>query len=236
MARNRPIPHIPEEDKAFVRSLVIHEDDAVLAFNKPSGLPSQVRGNRSQNLDHLLWAFAKSNGKRPRLVHRLDAGTSGVIVAGKTKPAAASLAAAFEQRKATKTYVAVVGGVLPSEESGVIDAPIARVETDRGTQIIAGHKDGKWAKTTWRVLSRGNANVLLELKPETGRMHQIRVHLASIGCPILGDHIYGEKASAPRLMLHAQSLVLPHPNGDVLKVETDMPESFKRMIHETDKS
>ena len=233
MTRNRPIRHISDEDKAFVRSLVIHEDEAVLAFNKPSGLPSQVRGNKARNLDHLLWTFAKSNGKRPRLVHRLDAGTSGVIIAGKTKPAATALATAFEQRKVKKTYVAVVGDELPSKNHGTIDLPIARIETDRGSKIVAGHKNGKPAVTHWRVLERGDERALLELKPETGRMHQLRVHLAQIGCPILGDRIYGVQASAERLMLHALKLELPYPGGGALCLETAMPESFTVSSDET---
>ena len=227
MTRNRPIPHISEADKAFVRALVIHEDEAVLGFNKPSGLPSQVRGNKARNLDHLLWAFARSNGKRPRLVHRLDAGTSGVILAGKTKPAAAALAAAFEQRAVKKTYLAVVGGALPVEECGTIDVPIARIETDRGANIVAGHSQGKRAVTCWRVLQRDGENALLELTPETGRMHQLRVHLAHLGCPILGDRLYGAQASAPRLMLHALRLELPHPSGGKLVLETEFPDDFR---------
>jgi len=214
MSRNTPIPHISDEDKAFIRSLLIHKDDAVLAFNKPSGLPS--------------------NGKRPRLVHRLDAGTSGVIIAGKTKPAAAALAGAFEQRKAVKTYLAVIGGMLPDAERGTIDAPIARIETDRSANIVAGDKNGKQAVTHWRVMSRRDNKALLELRPETGRMHQLRVHLAYIGCPILGDRIYGNEASAPRLMLHAARLKLPHPDGGELKLETPAPESFNKTLHETD--
>ena len=227
MTRNTPIPHLTDTDKEYIRALVIHEDDAVLAFNKPSGLPSQVRGNKARNLDHLLWAFAKSNGKRPRLVHRLDAGTSGIIVAGKTKPAAAAMSGAFENRRAKKTYLAWVGGAVPAKQSGVIDTPIARIETDRGSKIVAGHAKGKPAVTRWQVVSRTEAAALLELRPKTGRMHQLRVHLASIGCPILGDPIYGDGNSAPRLLLHALRLEMPHPIEGVLKLETPPPDSFK---------
>lgn len=232
MTRNRPIPHLSDDDKAYVRSIVLYEDKDVLAFNKPSGLPSQVRGNKARNLDHLLWAFARSNGKRPRLVHRLDAGTSGVIIAGKTKPAAIALATAFERRMVEKTYLAVVGGALPVEENGTIDVPIARVETDRGSKVVAGQKNGKSAVTRWSVVERHETRIMLKLKPETGRMHQLRVHLAHIGCPILGDRIYGDETSAPRLLLHALKLELPHPNGDRLCLETPMPESFKVAHHE----
>lgn len=226
MTRNTPIPNLSDEDKSLIRSLVIHEDAAVIAFNKPSGLPSQVRGNRARNLDHLLWAFARSNGKRPRLVHRLDAGTSGVVIAGKTKPDASALSVSFEKRRVKKTYLAVIESRVIIEKQGQIDAPIARVDTDRGSKIIVDEPRGKRAFTRWRLLERGASKSLLEVRPETGRMHQIRVHLAHMGCPILGDHIYGNKDSAPRLMLHALSLELPHPNGDLLKIETARPESF----------
>ena len=232
MTRNRPVPHISEEDKAYVRSLIIHDDKAVLAFNKPSGLPSQVRGNKARNLDHLLWTFAKSNGKRPRLVHRLDAGTSGVIIAGKTKPFATGLGAAFEKRRVKKTYVALVGGNLPKADKGRIELSIARIETDRGSKIVAGHDNGKPATTDWRVLERGESVALLQLQPRTGRMHQLRVHLSHMGCAILGDRIYGEEASAERLMLHALKLELPHPDGGELCLETPMPESFRVGDHE----
>ncbi len=225
--RNRPIPHISEADKAYIRDLLIYEDDDVLAFNKPSGLPSQVRGNRARNLDHLLWAFAKSNGKRPRLVHRLDAGTSGVILAAKTQPAAAKLSEAFATRSAKKTYLAIACGRLPDKSSGVFDAPIARIETDRGSQIIAGQAEGKPAQTRWRILARAETHALFVLEPKSGRMHQIRVHLAHAGCPILGDHIYGDRGSAPRLMLHAASIELPHPNGEgMLRISAPAPEDF----------
>ena len=222
MSRNRDIPHISDHDADYVRGLVMAETDDVLVFNKPSGLPSQVRGNRARNLDHLLWAFARSNGKRPRLVHRLDVGTSGVIIAGKTKPAAARLSAAFARRDAKKTYLALVGGDSPKKDSGVFDASIARVETDRGTQIVADHPEGKRAHTRWRLLSRGAECALLELKPTTGRMHQLRVHLSHAGCPILGDRIYGEQRSAPRLMLHAARLEVP----DDWVFDARLPEDF----------
>src|SRR5687767_8099720 len=107
---------ISEADRDFVRGLVIHNDPAILAFDKPSGLPVQTRNPDDRTLDMLLAAFAKSNGKRPRLVHRLDAQTSGVIVAGKTQPAAAALSAAFAGRDVTKTYLALVTGSAPDPE------------------------------------------------------------------------------------------------------------------------
>lgn len=225
MTRNRAIPQLSDGDKAYVRRLLIRETDDVLAFNKPSGLASQTRGNRARNLDHLLWAFARSNGKRPRLIHRLDAGTSGVVIAAKTKPAAVRLSQAFAGREVEKTYLALVEG-RPDRDSGRIDAPIARIETDRGSQIIAGHDKGKRAMTRWRVQAQGRGTALLEVTPETGRMHQIRVHLAYQGWPILGDGIYGDKNSAARLMLHAQRLSVPDGAGATDVFEAPAPDGF----------
>lgn len=212
MARNRPIPHISEADRDYVHALLIHEDGHILAFDKPSGLPSQVRGNRARNLDHLLWAFAKSNGKRPRMVHRLDAGTSGVILAGRTQPAAAALSEAFAGRVAQKTYLALVSGEIPETRHGRIEASIARIPDDRGDRLVVNHPDGKDAVTDWHLLSRGTDVALIELKPKTGRMHQLRLHMAHLGCPMLGDERYGG-APAPRLMLHAAEITVPHPSG-----------------------
>ena len=190
MARNTPIPSMSDEDRGFVRGLVLHEDASVIAFNKPDGLPVQTRGNRGRTLDHLLWAFAKSNGKRPRLVHRLDAGTSGVILAGRTKPAAVALSEAFAKRDVEKTYLAVVGG-RPQAESGRCDGRI--VKDGRRVTVTTKPGVGDESRTDWQVSRpQSESHTLLVTVPYTGRMHQIRAHLADMGCPILGDPIYGE--------------------------------------------
>lgn len=210
MTRNRPIPQLTDHETAYIRDLLVFEDEAIFAFNKPSGLPSQVRGNRARNLDHLLWAFARTNGKRPRLVHRLDVGTSGIILAARTKPDAAALSASLEGRMAEKTYLALIGGAAEMVDSGTCDAKIERVEEGGRSRMVAGHANGKAARTRWRVLARESGTALVELAPETGRMHQLRLHMAHLGCPILGDTLYGGEA-ASRLALHALSIALPHP-------------------------
>ncbi len=231
MTRNRTVPHVGAEDAVFVRSLLIHEDAAVLAFNKPSGLASQGGGGIGQSLDDLLWAFAKSNGKRPRLVHRLDLGTSGVIIAARTQPAAAFLSQAFAGREAQKTYLAIVKGDIPVADEGVIDAALVKVEEGgRARMILAkpGRKGAQAARTRWRVLARNGPFALMQLAPETGRMHQIRVHLMSLGCPIIGDALYGEgEATAARVMLHASGLDIPHPQGGRLTLTAQVPEEFR---------
>ncbi|MFN3910743.1 RluA family pseudouridine synthase [Hyphomonas sp.] len=231
MTRNRPVPDLSPEEIAQVRAMVIHEDNSLIAFNKPAGLAVQAGSGVAQSLDTLMAAFAKSNGKRPRLVHRLDQGTSGVIVAAKTQPVAAALSDAFAGRDVQKTYLALVKGPLPPAEHGVVDAALVKVEEGGKSRMIlarAGRKGAQAARTGWRVIARNGAFGLLELSPETGRMHQIRVHLMSLGCPILGDALYGEgQASAPRLMLHAAKLDLPHPEGKSLTLTAPVPEDFR---------
>lgn len=231
MTRNREIPAISAEDNALVRAMVVHEDNSLIAFNKPAGLAVQAGSGVARSLDDLMAAFAKSNGKRPRLVHRLDQGTSGVIVAAKTQPVAAKLSEAFAGRDVQKTYLALVKGRLPPAETGVIDAALVKVEEGGKARMIlarAGRKGAQAARTGWRVLAREGAFALMQMSPETGRMHQIRVHLMSLGCPILGDALYGEgQATAPRLMLHAARLDLPHPEGGKLVLEAPVPDDFR---------
>ena len=225
--KNRPIPNIDEDQKALVRALVIYEDEYVIAFNKPSGLAVQTRGNRGTSLDHLLWTFARSNGKRPQLVHRIDAGTSGLILAAKTKPAIAALSAEFAERRVQKTYLALVSGDIPNTDNGSIRVPLLKT----GRSVVPGKIDqgADSARTDWIVRSRRDGIALIEAQPLTGRMHQIRAHLAHLGCPILGDVIYGNSTGgAGRLMLHAAALELTLPDKKKLALEAPVPEDFAK--------
>lgn len=230
MTRNREIRPVGTKETEFVRSLLIHEDGAVLGFNKPSGLASQGGSGILHSLDDLLWAFSRSNGKRPLLVHRLDQGTSGVIIAAKTQPAAAFLSQAFAGRQAKKTYLALVKGNIPQADEGVIDADLVKVREGRHPRMILarpGRDGAQSARTGWRVLARKDGYALMQLSPETGRMHQIRVHLMSLGCPILGDALYGEgQRTGVRVMLHAARLEVPHPDGGQLDIKAPPPEDF----------
>ncbi len=205
-------------DREFVERLVIHEDDQVLGFNKPSGLAVQGGSGVTRDLDHLLAVYATAKGRVPRLVHRLDRETSGVMIAARTKPAAAFFSAAFAERRARKTYLALIFGRLP--ETGIVEIPLKRVNRggiDLSAPARADDPGAQAACTRWRVVGTGEAGAqLLALFPETGRMHQIRAHLAAIGAPIAGDRKYGgalAKAGLPfeRLHLHALHLALPHP-------------------------
>jgi tRNA pseudouridine32 synthase/23S rRNA pseudouridine746 synthase len=184
-----------------------------------------------------LWAFAKSNGKRPQLVHRLDRDTSGVILAARTKPAAGFLGKAIMARRFQKTYRAIVAPGPPDPPSGVIETPLRRDEQGREAYMrvcAADHPDAESAKTTYRTVIHNSSAALLELEPHTGRMHQLRVHLASIGRPIAGDARYGGALmlageAVPRLMLHALALEFPHPDGGFKRIEAEPPEDFERL-------
>jgi tRNA pseudouridine32 synthase/23S rRNA pseudouridine746 synthase len=217
--------------------MVIHEDAAILALNKPSGLSSQGGRGQHRTLDDLLLAFARSNGKRPDLIHRLDRDTSGVILAAKTKPAASFLGKAMMARRIRKTYLALIAAP-PHVREGVIDAPLRRVEAGREAYMRvcdAAHPDAEAALSRYRTLAVGQGAALIELRPETGRMHQLRVHLAHLGRPILGDVRYGGALTmagsgagtpVPRLMLHALALEFPHPEGGTRRIEAQPPEDF----------
>jgi tRNA pseudouridine32 synthase/23S rRNA pseudouridine746 synthase len=222
---------LTDADRAFARSRVIWEDAAIIAFDKPPGLSSQGGRIQAATLDDLLGAFERPGGKRPRLVHRLDRDTSGVILAAKTKPAAAHLGRALMERRVKKTYLAIVAPGAPSPREGRIAAPLRRVDIGREAHMevcAADHPDAEAADTGYRTLAAGEAAALVELRPHTGRMHQLRVHLASIGRPIGGDSRYGGAlalggAAIPRLMLHAAAITFPHPEGGERRIEAPVP-------------
>src|ERR1700742_150874 len=209
-AIDRPIV-LSDAEITFVRGLVIAEDAEILALNKPAGLSSQGGRGQVNTLDELLWAFARPGKARPRLIHRLDRDTSGVILTAKTKPAAGFLGKALMARKVAKTYLAIVTPGAPEPRSGVIDLPLRRVEQGREayTQVCAAdHPDAEAARSRYRTVAQAGGAALVELDPQTGRMHQLRVHLAAIGRPIAGDARYGGALgvagqAVPRLMLPA---------------------------------
>ena len=225
------------DEVAAVRAMVIYEDAHILALAKPAGLSSQGGRGQVHTLDELLWAFAKSNGKRPELVHRLDRDTSGVIIAARTKPAAGFLGKAIMARKVSKTYRAIVAPGAPDPASGVIETPLRRDEQGREAYMrvcAPDHPDAESARTVYRTLARSADAALVELEPYTGRMHQLRVHLASLGRPIAGDARYGGALMlagepVPRLMLHALALEFPHPDGGTKRIEAEPPQDFQDM-------
>lgn len=193
---------------------VIHADHEVLVVNKPAGLLS-VPGRGEDRTDCLI---ERLRGAFPTilLVHRLDMDTSGVMVFGLTPHAQRHLAKQFEDRKTRKTYVARLWGRL-EPKTGTVDQPLIVDWPNRPRQMIC-HDTGRPAQTDWRVIRATDEETRVRLSPITGRSHQLRVHMASLGHPILGDPLYAEGAAAdfPRLMLHAESLRFKHPETGVM--------------------
>lgn len=193
--------------------VIIHADHEILVVNKPSGLLS-VPGRGPEKADCLI---ARLRGAFPTvlLVHRLDLDTSGVMVFALTPHAQRNLSRQFEERRTKKAYVARVAGRL-EPKTGRVDLPLIVDWPNRPRQKV-DHEQGRPAQTDWRVMRAGDQETRVRLFPLTGRSHQLRVHMAETGHAILGDPLYAEgwAADHPRLMLHAESLRLRHPDSGV---------------------
>lgn len=222
-------PPLSDQDVRFVKSLVIYEDDEVLALNKPSGLAVQGGTKTTRHVDRLLSAWGEGP-ERPRLVHRLDRDTSGVLLLGKTPAAAAKLAGAFARRRARKTYWAIVAGT-PKPPEGLIELHLLKAGIgDRELVRPADPKEAgaEPAETEYVTISRaGHRAAWMALRPHTGRTHQLRAHMKAIGHPILGDPKYGDEtaialAGGLGLQLHAWRLELDHPSGGRLVLEAPL--------------
>jgi len=243
MIRVPPLPDAPKpgdkpgldpRDIAYAKSLVIYEDEEVLVINKPSGLAVQGGTKTTKHVDRLLSAWGEGL-ERPRLVHRLDRDTSGVLVLGKTPGAAAKLSGAFARRRAEKTYWALVlGNPKPSE--GVMELHLVKKGVgDREMVVPADPKDPNAdpAETEFVTVSRAAHRVAwMALRPHTGRTHQLRAHMLAMGHPILGDPKYKTDASAElsgslKLQLHARRLTLPHPSRGTLILEAPISKELK---------
>ncbi len=215
----RPSPEVysPPSDEGLA---VVHMDGHMIVLDKPSGLLS-VPGKGAALAD-CLEARVQARHPQALTVHRLDRDTSGLVVMAMTPEAQRHLGLQFERRKLAKSYVAVVAGVVGDNE-GEIDLPLIADWPNRPLQKVC-FEQGKRALTRWRVLERGPSSTRVLLEPHTGRSHQLRVHLKELGHPILGDPMYGDASSAPRLMLHAHTLELHHPaDGTRLKLEAPVP-------------
>jgi RluA family pseudouridine synthase len=226
------------EEIAFVRGMVIHEDAEVLALNKPPGLSSQGGRIAVHTLDELLFAFAKKSGVRPRLVHRLDRDTSGVILTARSQPGAAFLGKALMSRRVRKTYLAIVAPGAPEPREGGVELALRKESQGREAYMKVcadDHPDAQAASTRYRTLASSPIASLVELAPRTGRMHQLRVHMASIGRPIAGDPRYGGALvlggkPVGRQMLHAAALVFPHPAGGERRVTAAIPADMAALL------
>lgn len=226
----RPESRIATAEAEALQRMVLYRDDAVIVLNKPPGLAVQGGTGLTRHLDAMLDAL-RFEGERPRLVHRLDKDTSGVLLLGRTAAAAAKLAAAFRSRAARKLYWAVVAGV-PKPRQGRIDAPLAKLPGRLGDKVAVSEEEGKRAVTWYRTVdSAAHRAAWLELEPRTGRTHQLRAHCALLEVPILGDGKYGGAAAhivgqgiSRKLHLHARAIRLPHPAKGTLEIVAPLPE------------
>ena len=222
--------NLPEQEQTSAELPILYEDDDVIVVNKPSGLLTHAKGGLSTEptvaeIIRPKTSFA-SDTDRPGIVHRLDRDTSGALIIAKTADAAVHLQQQFAQRTTKKTYLAVTYGV-PKLAAAKIDLPIGRNPSAPSTFRI--DPNGKPAQTTYRVLAATDTRALIELKPTTGRTHQLRVHMVHLNTPILGDRVYG-KPNASRLMLHAQKLEINLPSGERKIFEAATPEEFKQLF------
>ena len=242
-----PLPEAPDVDQQkreramlspqeirFAHSLVLYEDEDVIALNKPHGLAVQGGTKTKNHIDRLLSAWGEGL-ERPRLVHRLDRDTSGVLLLGKSPQAAARLSGAFAKRRANKTYWALVVG-NPKPEDGYIDTPLIK-KGFHDREIVQpaepNEVGAEQAETEYVTISRAGPRVTwMALRPHTGRTHQLRAHMQAIGHSILGDPKYGNEASGQLseglgLQLHHRRIELPHPTSGTLIVEAPLDKVIK---------
>jgi 23S rRNA pseudouridine955/2504/2580 synthase len=229
---------LSKADHAFLASITLHEDDDLLVLNKPSGIAVQGGTKTTHHIDRLLEGLGDGPETRPRLVHRLDRDTSGVLVIAKRRAVAAKLGRAFQTRSVRKIYWALLHGV-PKPSQGKVDAALVKAggpDGDRVRKARPGEKDiAQSAVTHYSVVDRAGQKVsFVSLKPVTGRQHQLRAHMAIIGHPILGDGKYEGDKNLPdgisnRLYLHARRISFPHPSGEgVVDITAPLPEHMAK--------
>ena len=248
-APERAAPTVSSRDAAFLRELILYEDDDIYVFNKPHGLAAQGGTGTRRHMDGLLRSLPNKQGEPPRLVHRLDRDTSGCLVVAKTKAAASHFGAVFRSRSARKIYWALVAG-NPLPKQGSISCFLAKQATTDGEQMVVVDKGTPAAQhsmtyySTTDIASRRFA--WLTLKPVTGRTHQLRVHMAQLGTPIIGDPRYfnienweGAPGLAEGLHLHARRIAVPLRGGGRLDVSAPLPphmqESFEALGFDPDR-
>jgi tRNA pseudouridine32 synthase/23S rRNA pseudouridine746 synthase/23S rRNA pseudouridine1911/1915/1917 synthase len=216
-----------------IQALVLYRDGLILILNKPPGLPVHGGPGGGDNLERHFQHLRYGLPNAPALGHRLDRDTSGCLVLGRHRKALARLGRLFQEGKIEKTYWAVVRGAPPQPE-GVIEQPLGKISTRAGGWRIVVDPAGQRAITRYRLLGSGEGLSWLELRPETGRTHQIRVHCASLGCPILGDRQYGkEPAGFPSLALHlhAQAILVPlYANKAPIFASAEPPEHMRASL------
>lgn len=209
---------------------VIYEDEYCMVIDKPAGVLTHAQGalvTEATVASFLRGIAPDMHGERAGIVHRLDRATSGVIVVAKNQSTLSFLQKQFADRTVQKTYIAIIGGRL-KQSTALIDMPIERNPKAPATFRVGAN--GKPAVTQYQVLEESTRASLVELKPKTGRTHQLRVHLAQLGHPIIGDPLYGDGAYGDRLYLHAQSLEIALPNGETKTFTAPLPPEFKEYM------
>lgn len=227
------LPHnLSKADIDFMRSIVIHKDEDVIVLNKPAGIAVQGGTNTLRHIDGMLDALRFEKDEKPRLVHRLDKDTSGILLLGRSANAAAKLAECFASREAKKVYWALVYG-KPKLLSGKIDAPLAKMSGENGgEQVRIDFENGQKAQTLYHVIDSLAKKVSwLEMMPLSGRTHQLRVHCIALNTPIVGDPKYYDKQRESmglldenKLHLHARAIKIPHPTKGMLEIYAKIPQ------------
>lgn len=220
-----------------LKKSVIYEDDHLIIFNKAAGVATQGGTKTSQHMDGFINAMFEGQAIKPRLVHRLDKDTSGVLVFAKTLKAAQHMTRLFKGRLVEKTYVALTVG-KPDIHDGRISAPLKKSQTKHGEKILVDEEEGVDAVTEFEVLDYAhNRLALLQLTPQTGRTHQLRAHCAYMKTPILGDGKYGGKAAflesleiPKKVFLHASTLNFKSVDGKAIKAKAPLPDHFKKAL------
>lgn len=218
---------------------IVFEDEDIIVINKPRGLVAHPAfGNLSATLVNALLFHCKDlstvNPDRPGIVHRLDKDTAGLLVAAKNNKAHLSLAKQFTEHSIKRIYVALVLGKVEFDE-GVVDLPIGRHPLNREKMAVDFKEGARDAHTQYKVIKRYKDFTLLELTPQTGRTHQLRVHLAALGHPILGDEVYGRKDKTIKLALYAKVLGFEHPRtGKFMEFEHDLPKDMRDILDKAD--
>ena len=232
----RPVVLLTDEEESFVREMVIEKTRDAYVLNKPPGLATQGGTKTHQHLDRLLDGLANEEGQRPKLVHRLDKDTSGVLLVARSARAAGHFAKTFSSRTARKVYWALVIGV-PSPDEGMIDAPLAKQPGSGGEKMHVDEENGQASKTRFRTIDiAGNRAAWVELQPLTGRTHQLRAHMAAIGHPIVGDAKYGGADAfltggvSRKMHLHARRLRVDGLDGKPIDVTAELPAHFAESL------
>ncbi|MBA3666366.1 MAG: RluA family pseudouridine synthase [Sphingomonas sp.] len=232
----RVVEPLSDDEAAYVQDMVMAKGRDWFMLNKPPGLATQGGTKTVQHIDRLLDGLADAQGHRPKLVHRLDKDTSGVLLVARSARAAGHFAKAFSGRTARKVYWALIVGV-PSLDEGVVDAPLAKQPGTGGEKMHVDEENGLPARTRYRLIDRaGNRAAWVELQPMTGRTHQLRAHMAAIGHPIVGDAKYGGAEAfltggiSRKMHLHARRLKVEGLDGKPIDYTADLPAHFAESL------